>query len=65
MDTEPTPIINPEIPETPTKKHELLRECLAVIAVGGQVEGVTAHHVTSEGAMILGRAIRGAMQNAL
>lgn len=42
-------IINPEVPETPAGKLELLRRCLAVIANQGAVEGVTPRHVAQEG----------------
>lgn len=53
-------IINPEIPETIEKKRLLLAQCIAIIAAGGTVEGVSPHHVTQDGAVLLGRAIRAA-----
>ncbi len=51
-------IINPDIPNTPEEKLELYRRCMATVAVGGTVEGVLPLHVTQDGAVNLGRAIR-------
>lgn len=51
-------ITNPEIPETPEDKLELLNQCLSVIAMGGTVEGVTPAHVTRDGIVHLIRARR-------
>ncbi len=51
-------IINPEIPKTTEEKRLLLAQCMATIAAGGTVEGVSPHHVTQDGAVLLGRAIR-------
>lgn len=46
-------IINPEVPATPEEKLVLLRQCLAVIASDGIVEGVTPHHVAHEGMLMI------------
>ena len=48
-------IINPEVPELPEEKLELLKSCLAVIASGGRVEGVTPNHVSIEGLQTIKR----------
>lgn len=50
-------IIDPEVPELPEERRELLSRCLAVIAAGGRVEGVDPRHVSSEGM----RMIKGAL----
>lgn len=34
-------IINPELPEQASEKLALLHRCLATLALGGRVEGVT------------------------
>lgn len=46
-------IINPEVPESPHEKLELLRRCLAVIASDGIVTGVTPKHVAHEGMLMI------------
>lgn len=49
-------IINPEVPGLPEEKLELLQACLATLAGGGRVEGVTPSHVSIEGLQTLQRA---------
>lgn len=51
-------IINPEIPETADEKLALYKQCMAVLAMGGRVEGVLPLHVTQDCAVMLGRTIR-------
>ncbi len=51
-------IINPEVPDTIEGKRLLLGQCMAIIAAGGIVEGVLPLHVTQDGAVLLGRAVR-------
>lgn len=52
----PEDIINPEVPATPKEKLELLQRCMAAIAAGLTVEGVTPKHVSSEGDYMIRRA---------
>ena len=41
-------VINPEVPETPEGKLQLLQKCLAAIAAGSEV-AVNPNHVSQEG----------------
>lgn len=55
----PIIISNPEIPDSPEGKLALLHDCMAALAIKDSVvEGVTPHHVTQDGAVLLGRALR-------
>lgn len=58
-------IINPEIPETPDEKLDLLRACLAAIALDARVEGVTPKHVGSEGMLMINRLKAGQDKSGL
>ena len=49
-------VIDPEIPDTPEGKRELLGRCLAVIAAEGLVIGVNPLHVSQEGMQMIKRA---------
>ena len=51
-------IINPEVPSTGAEKLALLNRCLAIIALGGSIEGITPNHVSSEGMYMISRALR-------
>lgn len=49
-------IIDPEIPETPEQKRQLLERCLAAIALDLPVVGISPRHVSIEGVQTLKRA---------
>lgn len=48
-------VVNPEIPKHPRDRRRLLQRCLGARAFGYTVEGVTPHHVGSEGMLMLRR----------
>lgn len=60
METEPetTDIINPEVPSSSAEKLALLNRCMAAIALGARVEGITPHHVSSDGMYLISRALK-------
>lgn len=59
MEQEPEhTIINPEVPSSGAEKLALLNRCMATIALGGRVEGITPNHVSSEGMYMISRALR-------
>lgn len=50
-------IINPEIPDSPEGKYELLHTCIAALKRGLEVQGVTPRHIGgTEGIRMLDRA---------
>ena len=60
MESEPPTIdiINPEVPTSGAEKLALLNRCMAAIALGGRIEGVTPNHVSSDGMYMISRALK-------